>query len=253
MKVLVCVTQAIEVSAYLEFTADGTAVDEAFVTGSLNEADQNAVEEAMSLVAAAGDGEVVLISAGGAEAEDALRAGLTMGAHRAVRVDLPAARLADTRALAAALGQAVIAEQADLVLTGVQAADTGGQSTGPAVAAVWGVPSVSVVKSLAVHDRTLSATREFEGGMSDEVTVELPAVVSVQVGANEPRYGTFKDKIRAKKADIPVLAPAGLPADRVVLTRMTADHAGGRTVQMVQGGPAEVAARILTIVREAQS
>ncbi|WP_343906913.1 electron transfer flavoprotein subunit beta [Nocardioides aquiterrae] len=245
-------TQALEVSAYLEFTADGTAVDEAFVTTSLNEADQNAVEEALALVEAAGDGEVVVVSAGGDEAEEALRAGLTMGAHRAVRVDVASVLLADTRTLAAALGQAVAAEQPDLVLTGVQASDTGSQSAAPALAAVWGVPAVSVARSLALGGRTLTARREFEGGVSDEVEVDLPAVVSVQVGANEPRYGTFKDKMRAKKAEIPVLTPVDLPAARVVLTQMSADHAGGRTVQMVQGGPAEVAARILTIVREVQ-
>ncbi|GAB6987260.1 electron transfer flavoprotein subunit beta/FixA family protein [Nocardioides pyridinolyticus] len=252
MKVLVCVTQALEVSAYLEFTPDGTAVDEAFVTTSLNEADQNAVEEALALVEASGDGEVVLLSAGGDEAEQALRAGLTMGAHRALRVEVAPGLLIDTRTLAAALAQGVRAEQPDLVLTGVQASDTGSQSTGPALAAAWGVPAVSVARSLAVAGSTLTLRREFEAGVSDEVEVDLPAVVSVQVGANEPRYGTFKDKMRAKKAEIPALTPVDLPAPRVVLTRMTADHAGGRTVQMVQGGPAEVAARILTIVREVQ-
>ncbi len=251
MKVLVCVTQALEVSSYLEFTPDGFAIDAAFVTGSLNEADQNAVEEALALTA--GDGEVVLVSAGGDEAEEALRAGLTMGAHRALRVALSPAQLADSRTVAAALSQAVAAEQPDLVLTGVQASDTGGQSTGPALAAAADLPWATVVRSLGGGDgRTMIARREFEGGVSELVEVDLPALATVQLGANQPRYGTFKDKMRAKKAEIAVLVPVDLPTPRVVLTRMSANQAGGRTVQMVQGGPAEVAARILSIVREVQ-
>jgi electron transfer flavoprotein beta subunit len=251
VKVLVCVAQALEVSSYLEFTSDGTAIDPAFVTGSLNEADQNAVEEALALTA--GDGEVVLVSAGGDEADEALRAGLTMGAHRALRVVASPAELADSRTLAAALAQAVAAEQPDLVLTGVQVSDTGGQSTGPALAAAAALPWTTVVRSLRTDGRTLSARREFEGGISELVEVDLPALATVQVGANQPRYGTFKDKMRAKKAEITVLTPVDLPAPRVALTRLCANQAGGRTVPMVPGGPAEVAARILSIVRGVQS
>lgn len=252
MKVVVCVTQVLEVSAYLEFTADGTAVDPAFVTGALNEADLNAIEEALSLCEAAAGGEVVLVSLGGDSAEEALRAGLTMGADRAVRLAGDGLELADTRTVAAALAQAVVAEQPDLVLTGVQASDTGGQSTGPALAAAWDVPWVPVAKSLHVENQTLAATREFEAGVSETVTVALPAVATVQVGANQPRYGSFKDKMRAKKAEIPVTTPVDLPVPRSVLSRMTASHGGGRSVEMVEGGPAEVAARIVAIVRAEQ-
>lgn len=251
MKIVVCVTQVGEVSAYLEFTADGRAVDPAFVVASLNEADQNAIEEALTLSEAAGGGEVVLVSLGEG-AEDALRAGLTMGADRAVQVDGDGLELSDTRTVGAALAQAVAAEQPDLVLTGVQASDTGGQSTGPALAAAWGVPWVSVARSLRLDGRTLSATREFEAGVTDSVTLDLPAVVTVQVGANQPRYGSFKDKMRAKKADIPVVTPSGLPAPRAVLAGLSIAHGGGRTVELVEGGPADVAARIVAIVREVQ-
>lgn len=249
MKILVCVTQVVEVSAYVEFTADGRTVDPAFTTGSLNEADRNAVEEALTLVE--GTGEVVLVSLGDGS-EEALRAGLTMGADRALRVAGDGLEVADTRTVAAALAQAVVAEQPDLVLTGVQASDTGGQSTGPALAAVWGVPWVAVARSLSLSGRTLTATREFEAGVTESVNVELPAVVTVQVGANQPRYGSFKDKMRAKKADIPVFTATDLPPPRSVLTHMSVARGGGRDVEMIEGGPAEVAARIVAIVREAQ-
>ena len=250
MKVMVCVTQVLEVSAYLEFTADGTSIDPAFVTGALNEADQNAIQEALTLREADGPGEVVLVSFGADDAESALRAGLVMGADRAVRIAGEGLELADTRTVAKALAQVVAAEQPDLVLTGVQAADTGSQSTGPATAEAWGVPWIPVARSLSVDNGTLTATREFEAGVSETVKVALPALATIQVGANEPRYGSFKDKMRAKKAEIPVIEPAGLPEPRTRLIKMTAAQPGGRSVEMVQGGPAAIASRILEIVRE---
>ena len=251
MKIVVCVTQVAEVSAYVEFTADGTAVDPAFATRMLNEADQNAVEEALRLVDTAG-GEVVLVSLGGDDAQEALRAALAMGADRAVRVAGDGVEIGDTRSVASALAQAVTSEQPDLVLTGVQAADTGSQSTGPALAVACGLPWVPVARSLSVSDGALSATREFEAGVSEVVTVDLPALLTVQAGANEPRYGSFKDKMRAKKAEIPVVTSSDLPAPRSVLTKMSASHGGGRQVDWVEGSPAEVAARIVQIVREVQ-
>jgi electron transfer flavoprotein beta subunit len=254
MKVVVCVTQVLEVPAYLEFTADGTSIDPAFVTGTLNEADQNAIEEALALrETAGGDGEIVLVNLGDDGAEAALRAGLVMGADRAVRVAGDGLETADIRTVAKALAQVVAAEQPDLVLTGVQAADTGSQSTGPAVAEAWGVPWVPVARSLSVQNGALTATREFEAGVSEQVTVGLPALATIQVGANEPRYGSFKDKMRAKKAEIPVITPTGLPEARTVLAKMTAAEGGGRSVEMVEGGPAAIAARILEIIREVQS
>lgn len=252
MKVVVCVTQVLEVSAYLEFTPDGRAIDPAFVTGTLNEADQNAIEEALALREAVGGGEVVLLSLGGDGADEALRAGLVMGADRAVRVAGEGLELADTHIVSKALAQAVVAEQPDLVLTGVQAADTGSQSTGPALAESWGAPWVPVARSLRVENGTVVATREFEAGITEDVSVDLPALITVQVGANQPRYGSFKDKMRAKKAEIPVVTPADLPAPRSVLTRMTAAGGGKRPIEMVGDGAAEIAARIVKIIREVQ-
>jgi electron transfer flavoprotein beta subunit len=252
MKVAVCVKQALEVSRYLEFTADGTRVDPAFVTTMVNEADLSAVEEALALVESAGDGEVVLFSAGEDGADEALRVALALGPQRAVRVWADGLALDDARTVGAALAQAIAAEAPDLVLCGVQSADTGQQSTGPVIAAAWGVPWVPVAHGLSLSGSTLTLHRDFEAGVTETVEVDLPAVVTIQVGANVPRYGTFKDKMRAKKADIPVVEPVGLPAPRMVVTRLTAAPGGsGRSLEMIKGGPADVAARIIALVREA--
>jgi electron transfer flavoprotein beta subunit len=242
--------QVREVSKYLEFTPDSQQIDAAFVTTSVNEADLCAVEAALRLCEAAG-GEVVLLSVGEDDAEEALRAGMAMGPERAVRVWAEGIAVTDPVSVGSALAQAVIAEAPDLVLCGVQSSDTGQQSTGPVVAAAWGVPWIAVAKSVDVAGSTLTAHREFEAGLTEIVEVDLPAVVTIQVGTNEPRYGSFKAKIRAKKAEIPVFAPTAQEPPRTVVTGLSAAVAGsGRTLEMIDGGPAEVAARILQLVRE---
>ena len=253
MKVVVCVKQVLEVSRYLEFTPEGTAVDPAFASTTVNEADLCAVEEALTLVETAGDGEVVVVSVGEDGADEALRYALAMGPERAIRVWSDGLATQDARTIGAALAQVVASESPDLVLTGVQASDTGQQSTGPVIAAAWGTAWVPIARGLRVDGGTLTATREFEAGVIETVEVDLPAVVTVQVGANTPRYGSFKEKVRAKKAQIPVVAPVDLPSPRTVVTRMTSAPGGsGRTLEMIEGGPAEVAARIIALVREAQ-
>lgn len=250
MRIVVCIKQVSEVSKYLEFTPDGRQIDAAFVTTSVNEADLCAVEAAMRLREGAG-GEVVLLSVGEDDAEEALRAGLAMGPDRAVRVWSEGIAVTDPVSVGSALAQAVIAEAPDLVLCGVQSSDTGQQATGPVVAAGWGVPWITVAKSVEVVGATLTAHREFEAGLTEIVEVDLPAVVTIQVGANEPRYGSFKEKIRAKKAEIPVFAPTAQEPPRTMVTSMSAAVAGsGRNLVMIEGGPAEVAARILQLVRE---
>lgn len=250
MRIAVCIKQVREVSRYLEFTPDGRQVDAAFVTTSVNEADLCAVEAALRLREAAG-GEVVLLSVGEDDAEEALRAGLAMGPERAVRVWAEGVAVTDPVSVGSALAQAIMAEAFDLVLCGVQSSDTGQQSTGPVVAAAWGVPWVTVAKSVDVAGSILTAHREFEAGLTEIVEVDLPALVTIQVGANEPRYGSFKEKIRAKKAEIPVFAPTVHEPPRTTVTRMSgAVVSNGRNLDMIDGGPAEVAARILHLVRE---
>lgn len=250
MRIAVCIKQVREVSKYLEFTPDGRQIDAAFVTTSVNEADLCAVEAGLRLREAAG-GEVVLLSVGEDEAEEALRAGLAMGPDRAVRVWAEGIAVTDPISVGSALAQAVIAEAPDLVLCGVQSSDTGQQSTGPIVAAAWGVPWITVAKSVDVAASTLTAHREFEAGLTEIVEVDLPAVATIQVGANEPRYGSFKEKTRARKADIPVFAPTATEPPRTMVAGMSAAvKSGRRKLEMIEGGAAEVAARILQLVRE---
>ena len=255
MKILVCVKLAITVPKYVEFTADNADVDSAFKTRELNEPDTYALEEALRMKeAAAGAGEVVVLTAGSDSADEALRQGLARGADRAIRVAVEGADIHDPVLVARKLAAAVRQEAPDLVLCGVQSSDAAQQSTGPALASALQWPAVSVATRIEPAEGGLRVQREFEGGLREVVTLPLPAVVTVQIGLNAPRYGSFKGMMKAKKTVIPVVEAAGTGPARVTVRRMFVPEAAGkRSVDMITGGAAEVAQRIIELVKEARA
>jgi electron transfer flavoprotein beta subunit len=253
VKVVVCVKQAIDVPGFVEFDDTGTEIDAAFTSCELNEADYYAVEEALRIQEATGEGEVVVLTAGNEESAEALRQCLALGAHRAIRVWSESMTPHDPISIARALAVAVRTENPDLVLCGVQSSDAGQQATGPALASALGVPCVSVATKVEVSTerQDLVVHREFQGGVVEVVETSRPAVVTVQTGLNTPRYGSFKGKLRAKKAEIPVVNPGEIGAPRARVRKMAlAESDGGRDIEMIDGDPAAVAARIVELVRE---
>lgn len=255
MKIVVCVKQAVHVQKYVEFTPASSDIDSAFMSREVNEADTYAVEEALRLREATGQGEVIVLTAGGEVTEDTLRHCVAKGVDRAVRVSVEGLALHDPITVARKLAVAIREEAPDLVLCGAQSSDAAQQSTGPALASALGVPCVSVATKLdvACGQKTLAVQREFEGGLQEIVEVDMPAVITVQTGLNKPRYGSFKGMMRAKKMQIPVVDPGESGSARVTVRRMFApEHADGRSVKMIEGGPAVVAARIVELIREAR-
>jgi electron transfer flavoprotein beta subunit len=253
VKTVVCVKQAIDVPEFVEFDAAGTDVDVAFMEPDLNEADGYAVEHALRLREESGDGEVVVVTAGGDTADQVLRKCLAMGADRAIRVSCESLTLHDPVAVARALAVAVRGEAPELVLCGVQSSDAAQQSTGPALASALDLPCVSVAVGIATAagGGVLTLHREFEGSLVEVVEVEQPVVVTVQTGLDTPRYPTFKATMKAKKAPIDVLDPgaAAQPASHV--RRMFVPSGSGHDVEMLDGRPVDIAQRIIQIVKEA--
>ncbi len=191
-------------------TSDGLDVDPDYLDRALNEWDACATEEAIRIRERLGDGEVVVVTVGDEEADAALRRCLAMGADRAIRVD---AEPLDPVSTARALAGVVAAESPELVLTGVQSADSVQGSTGVALAELAGLPRVAVVAKLdwdgsgpAVVDR------ELEGGLVDVVEVDTPALLTIQTGINAPRYANLRAIKQAEQREIAVVAAeAGEP------------------------------------------
>jgi electron transfer flavoprotein beta subunit len=185
----------------LSFNESKTWIKTKDLTFIASEADNYALEEALRLKEKHG-GEVVAISLGGEEAAKVLRAGLAMGADRAIQ--LSHAMPEGTAELGAAemLARAIEKDGgADLVLAGVQSDDLGTGATGVMVAEFLGYSHVTVVIGVDAHPETKTAevSRELEGGVIEQVEVALPAVLTVQYGANQPRYASLKGIMAAKK------------------------------------------------------
>ena len=257
MKILVSVKQISVLDDEFEMRDDGRDVDEDFFEKDLNEFDHFAVEEALLIKEAADDDiEVVIVTVGDEESDDALRTALAKGAERGIRVWDDALVEADGISVAKVLAQVVARESPDMVFTGAQSADFGGAATGMALAGVLGWPHVAVVSKLdfTAGARTASLHRELEGGLEEVMTVKCPAVLSIQLGINQPRYASLRGirQARQKPVDELALADLGLtdgdvaPASQV--RRMYPPEKGH--AEIIEGSAAEQAARLAAIVKE---
>ncbi|TML59545.1 MAG: electron transfer flavoprotein subunit beta/FixA family protein [Actinobacteria bacterium] len=206
MKIAVCVKQVPEGNSRID---PGTKRLDRSGEGALNGFDANAVEEALRLRDATGEGEVVLVSLGPAKAQDVLRKALAMGADRAVHVSDETAGGSDLVATSYALAKALEREGADLILFGQQAADSDGAVLWAAVADRLRLPVVSQAAELTHAGGKLTIKRQTEFGY-DVIEAPLPAVVAVSDAINEPRYPSLKGIMGAKSKPQETLSLAEL-------------------------------------------
>ena len=249
MKVVVCVKQIAVLGDEVEFADDERDVDPDFLDYALNEWDSYATEEALQLVERAGEGEVVVVSVGDEDSEDAMRRALAMGAGRGIRVWAPELAGADPIVVARALAEVVRAESADLVFCGVQSSDSVQAATGVALAELLELPRVAVVTKVSLGDGTATVHRELEGGLVDVVEVDTPCVLTIQTGINEPRYATLRAIKQAEQKDIEVREPGDLGEPAFRVRRMFVPPKG-EGAEMLDGSPSEVARRIKELVEE---
>jgi len=199
--------------------------------GALNQFDVNAVEEALKLREASGEGEVVIVSLGPERALEAMRKALAMGADRVVLIADEAAAGSDLVATSRILAAALAREESDLVLFGQQANDSDGAVLWAAVADRLQRPLISQVAELTREDGKVRGKRQTEYGY-DVIEAPLPAVVAVSDAINEPRYPSLKGIMGAKKKPQEVVSLSDLGVDVG-----EAGEAGSRTEVYALGDP----------------
>jgi electron transfer flavoprotein beta subunit len=200
MKVLVPVKRVIDYNVKVRVKADGSGVDLANVKMSMNPFDEIAVEEAIRLKEAGKAEEVVVVSIGVKQAQETLRTGLAMGADRAILVVAAEDVHQDIEPLAVAkiLKAVIDEEQPGLVLAGKQAIDNDMNATGQMLAALLGWSQATFASEVAVEGDHAVVTREVDGGLQT-VKVKMPAIVTVDLRLNEPRYASLPNIMKAKK------------------------------------------------------
>ncbi len=196
MKIAVCAKYVPEATAARRIDPSTKRLDRSG-EGVLNPFDANAVEEALKLRDAPGEGEVVIVSLGPEKALEAMRRALAMGADRVVLVSDEAAAGSDLVATARVLAAALEREEADLVLFGQQANDGDGAVLWAAVADRLQRPLISQVAELSHEDGKVRGKRQTEFGY-DVIEAPLPAVVAVSDAINVPRYPALTGSMGAK-------------------------------------------------------
>jgi electron transfer flavoprotein beta subunit len=214
MKVLVPVKRVIDYNVKVRVKADGSGVDLANVKMSMNPFDEIAVEEAIRLREAGKVEEVIAVSIGVRQAQETLRTALAMGADRAILVIATEDVHQDIEPLAVAkiLKGVVEAEGPGLVLCGKQAIDNDMNATGQMLAALLGWAQATFASELVVEGEHATVTREVDGGLQ-AIKVKLPAVVTVDLRMNEPRYASLPNIMKAKKKPLDEKTPADYGVD----------------------------------------
>ncbi len=246
MKVLVPVKRVIDYNVKVRVKADGTGVDLANVKMSMNPFDEIAVEEAIRLKEKGIVTEIVVVSIGVKQAQETLRTALAMGADRAILIEAASDVNIDIEPLAVAkLLAAVVKEEAPgLVLAGKQAIDNDMNATGQMLAALLGWSQATFVSELAIAGDTATVTREVDGGLQT-ISVKMPAIVTVDLRLNDPRYASLPNIMKAKAKPLALKTPADYGVDVAPrLSVLKTVEPAGRKAGIKVGSVAELLAKL---------
>jgi electron transfer flavoprotein beta subunit len=206
-RILVGLKRVVDYNVRVRVKSDGSGVETDGVKMSINPFDEIALEEALQIKERGEASEVIVVSVGTSDAQQQLRTGLAMGADRAILVECDES--IDPLTCARALLAVANRENADLVLLGKQAIDDDNSQTAQMMAALWGRPQATFASKVETSGDTVRVTREVDAGL-EIVDVDLPAVVSVDLRLNEPRYVKLPDIMKAKKKPLDQIPLADL-------------------------------------------
>ena len=210
MKVLVPIKRVIDANVKVRVKADKTGVELTNVKMAMNPFCEIAVEQAVRLKEAGTASEVVAVSVGPAQSQETLRTALAMGADRGILVQCEAAP--EPLAVAKVLKAVTEREGAELVILGKQAIDGDNNQTGQMLSALLGWPQGTFISKLELADGGAKVTREVDGGL-ESLSLKMPAVVTVDLRLNEPRYASLPNIMKAKKKPIDTHTPEDLGVD----------------------------------------
>ena len=258
MNIVVCVKRVPDTAeADVSIDKTGKDIDKSGLVFDLNEWDSYAIEEAILLKEKLG-GTVTVLSMGGEESNETLRKCLAMGADEAVRLTDPAFDGSDGYATAKVLAEAIRKIPYDLILTGTQTEDDGYGQVGVVLAKLLGVPHASLVTRLEIQEKKVKAHRELEGGLEEVVEIDLPALLTIQTGINEPRYVSIMGIRKVAKKEIKTFGVSdlnlkaeevGLAGSDIRLEKIFLPPVG-EGAEMLEGKPEEVARKVVDILKD---
>ena len=257
MEILVCVRRVPDTSENeIQLNSTGNDIERDDLVYSVNEPDNYAVEEALQIAAKNG-GNVTVVTVGTDEDEEVLRREMAMGANQGVLLSDDAFNGSDGKGIATILKAFVQKGKYDLVLTGIQAED-GGAQVGGMLAALLDYPFASLVNSITVLDGSkLKVGREIEGGNREMNEIDLPCVLSIQTGINEPRYVGMRGIRQVASVEIPTYGASDLGIATTAVGEAGArvkrvDYfvsALGKGAEILQGSREEIINKLIELMK----
>jgi electron transfer flavoprotein beta subunit len=214
MKVIVPVKRVIDYNVKVRVKPDGSGVDLTNVKMSMNPFDEIAVEEAIRLREANKVSEIIVVSIGVKQCQETLRTALAMGADRGILVVATEDVHNDIEPLSVAkiLKSIVEEEDAKLVICGKQAIDNDMNATGQMLSALLNWSQATFASALTIDDSGIIVTREVDGGLQS-IKATLPAVITVDLRLNQPRYASLPNIMKAKKKQLDEKTPEDYKVD----------------------------------------
>ena len=210
MKIVVAVKRVVDYNVKVRVKSDNSGVETANVKMSMNPFDEIAIEQALRIKEASQADEVIAISVGVQEAQDTIRTALAMGADRGILVKTE--HDVEPLSVAKILKSIIEKESPGLVILGKQAIDDDCNQTGQMLSALLDWPQSTFVSNLELKDKKILSVREVDGGL-EHIQCSLPAIVTVDLRLNEPRYASLPNIMKAKRKPLEELSPQDLGVD----------------------------------------
>jgi electron transfer flavoprotein beta subunit len=244
MKIIVLMKQVANKDAVLRIGKDEKWIEESDIAHQTNESDGYALEEALRLKEAKGEGEVVVCTLGASGAKAVIKDALARGADRAIHIIVEEANKLSPFQIAKTIADAIKDENADLVFTGLQSDDASYGQTGVILAELLDIPHATIVIDIdrSNLEGSLRLKRELESGWYQWFNYQLPALLTIQSGISQIRYASLKGIMAAKKKEIRDVAPqisdsgSAQKIERVYLPLKS------KQTQMLGGGDAKAGA-----------
>ena len=258
MDIIVCIKWAPDTSeADVALDSDEKDIETGDLDYDINDWDRFALEEAVQIKEKAG-AKVTVVSVAPEDAEQMLREALARGADEAVHLWDDAFEGSDGFAVASILASFIKSRSCDLVLTGTQADDDCAAQMGGMLAAMLNAPNASLVHKIDVDNGKAQIVRELEGGLSEALEIDLPAVISVATGLNEPRFVSIRAVRKVAAVEIPVLdtgeigieeSSVGAQGSKTEIEKLFLPPEG-EGAEIISGSPEEAAERLAEILKE---
>ena len=210
MKILVAVKRVIDYNVQIRVKEDGSGVHTDNVKMSTNPPDDNATEESVKLKESGKVKEIVAVTIGDDKAQETVRKALAVGADRGIHVKSDT--YIEPLGIAKILKKVVEKEKPDMVFLGKQAIDDDCNQTGQMLSAFLNWPQTTFVSNLELKDKNLLSVREVDGGL-EHMECSLPAIVTVDLRLNEPRYASLPNIMKAKRKPLEEISPSDLGVD----------------------------------------